>query len=382
MRNNYMKLFVLFAVTLAFFCTALNADATPLDVTKDASTSYTRAWEWTIDKSADTDSLTLSTGQQILVNYTVTVDASYTDSDWAVSGNISVSNLREANFWIGGILDMISPGDISAVVDCGSVTFPYSLAGYATLPCTYSTTLPDGTNRINTATVLGAEGASATADVIFGEPTTEIDECIDVTDDRYGFLGTVCADDAPVTFEYSITVGPYEECGEYRIENTASFETNDTGATGSDSWVVNIDVPCEEGCTLTPGYWKTHSEFGPAPYDDTWAMLSNGASTMFFLSGQTYYEVLWTSPSGGNAYYILAHAYIAAQLNVLNGASIPGDVLTAWNQATALFQAHTPAYVATLTGRTGSALRAQFLRLATILDDYNNGITGPGHCSE
>ena len=42
---------------------------------------------------------------------------------------------------------------------------------------------------------------------------------------------------------------------------------------------VDVDVPCLGGCTLTPGYWKTHSEFGPAPYDDNWANLPNGAST-------------------------------------------------------------------------------------------------------
>ena len=57
---------------------------------------------------------------------------------------------------------------------------------------------------------------------------------------------------------------------------------------------------------------------------------------MFFLSGKTYYQALWTAPQG-NAYWILAHAYIAAQLNKLNGASVPASVQTALDQATALF---------------------------------------------
>jgi hypothetical protein len=86
---------------------------------------------------------------------------------------------------------------------------------------------------------------------------------------------------------------------------------------------IDINVPCGGGCTLTPGYWKTHSSYGPAPYDDTWAQI--GEDTIFFLSGQSYYDVLWTNPEG-NAYYILAHAYIAAQLNLLNGASAPAEV--------------------------------------------------------
>lgn len=142
--------------------------------------------------------------------------------------------------------------------------------------------------------------------------------------------------------------------------------------------LLRFELPeIPQGCTLTPGYWKTHSEFGPAPYDNTWAQLTDGANTAFFLSGKSYYEVLWTSPAG-NAYYILAHAYIAAELNVLNGTSIPAEVQTAWNAATELFEEYTPSQVAMWKGRQGA--RQSFITLASILDDYNNGITGPGHC--
>jgi hypothetical protein len=57
-----------------------------LTVTKDAATSLTRTWDWTIDKSADQTDLLLSTGQLFTVNYEVTVDATSSDSDWAVTG--------------------------------------------------------------------------------------------------------------------------------------------------------------------------------------------------------------------------------------------------------------------------------------------------------
>ena len=79
----------------------------------------------------------------------------------------------------------------------------------------------------------------------------------------------------------------------------------------------DIEYVPDGGCTLTPGYWKTHSTYGPAPYDETWALV--GEDTPFFLSGQSYYDVLWTSPAG-NAYYNLSFHYIAAELNDLNGA--------------------------------------------------------------
>jgi hypothetical protein len=367
-----------------------------LQVTKDASTSFTRTYNWTIDKFADQSVLTLSIGQQFLVNYSVTVDATYTDSDWAVSGNIWVDNPAPIAATINSVSDVVS--DVgAATVNCG-VSFPYTLAAGGTLECTYRASLPDASSRTNAATATlqnydydyqmnatdaGTIDFSGTALVDFGSATiTEVDECIDVSDTYARSLGTVCYGDAPKTFTYSRWIGPYDMCGDYTVGNTASFVTNDTETSDSDSWTVTVHVPCGGGCTLTPGYWKTHSEFGPAPYDDTWAQLLNGASTPFFQSDQTWYEVLWTPPTGGNAYYILAHAYIAAQLNQLNGASIPVSVLDAFNAATGLFNTYTPAQVAGDKGKAGNALRAQFISLAETLDDYNNGFTGPGHCSE
>jgi hypothetical protein len=349
-----------------------------LDVDKTADTSYTRTYDWTIDKTGDQTSLTLSQGQQFLVNYDVAVDQTHTDSDWAVAGTISVLNPDPTYpATITGVSDVVSPA-LAAAVDCG-VTFPHQLASGGTLTCTYSRTLPDASSRTNTATATTAstskvEDGSGTAAVTFGAPTQQVDECIDVSDDKQGALGTVCAGDAPETFEYSMNVGPYGTCGAHQFVNTAGFVTNDRARTGSDSWTVDVQVPCAAGCTLTPGYWKTHSELGPAPYDDTWASLANGASTPFFSSGKTYHQVLWTSPQG-NAYYILAHAYIAAKLNGLNGADLSA-VSSTMTSAEQFFSTKAPS--SSLT----KAQRTQVLQWATQLDNYNNGLIGPGHCSE
>jgi len=325
----------------------------------------------------------------------VQVDASSSDSDWAVSGDIWISNnhpSRAAN--LTGVADSVDGN--AGTVDCPALVVP---AG-GSLHCTYSADLPSGADRTNTATATlqnvaiasdgtvtptGTSDVSGTYPVVFGDPSDELDECIDVEDSLAGALGTVCAADAPASLTYLYTVGPYSapgECGENRVDNTASYTTNDHSATGEDSWTVTINVPCDEGCTLTPGYWKTHSDYGPAPYDDTWAQLPGGAGpdTPFFLSGQTFYQVLWTAPKKGNAYYILAHAYIASTLNFLDGASAPPEVLDAWNQATALFETWTPDQVGALKGNKPP--RPDFLSYAGVLDYYNNGILGPGHCSE
>jgi hypothetical protein len=138
--------------------------------------------------------------------------------------------------------------------------------------------------------------------------------------------------------------------------------------------IISCDIPCD-GCTLTQGYWKTHSEHGPAPYDETWAELEDGADTEFFTTGESYYDILWSPPAGGNAYLILAHQWIAAQLNGIAGASMPDDVMDAFNSGQQLLEDYAAmAYI------PAGPDKAMAIDLAGMLDDYNNGQTGPGHC--
>lgn len=353
-----------------------------LEVTKTAETSYTSTCTWDIDKVGDESSVLLPEGGSVTVSYDVTVDATCEDSDWAVEGEITIVNPAPTAATITSVADVID-GTTNATVDCG-VTFPYVLAAGETLTCTYEAALPDGDDGVNTVTVTtsGAVGGdTATADVDFGDPTTVIDDCISVSDDPYGDLlpDPLCLDDlteGSYTFEYDIEIGPVT-CEEPDFVNEACFVTDDTDTEGCDDHTVVVDVNCDEGCTLTPGYWKTHSVYGPARYDDNWALV--GENTAFLNSGVTWYQALWTSP-GGNAYWILAHAYIAAYLNVLNGASVPAAVTTALGDAEDLLQAYTPAQIAAMSG--GNPVRKEFIALARILDDYNNGLTGPGHCTE
>jgi hypothetical protein len=142
---------------------------------------------------------------------------------------------------------------------------------------------------------------------------------------------------------------------------------------------INTEVvlpPPPTGCTLTQGYWKNHSELGPAPYDTTWARLPNGANTSFYLSGKTWHEVFLTAPKG-NAYYNLAHQFMAATLNGLAGANQTA-VTQELADGTTLFHTYTPAQIGALKG--DDPLKKQFLALASTLDDYNNGRLSPAHC--
>ncbi|HLE88624.1 MAG TPA: hypothetical protein VI733_01060, partial [Candidatus Limnocylindria bacterium] len=392
-----------------------------LTVTKDAHTSLDRNYDWEISKTrvivpeendgdGDPTTLTLDEGQVYAVTFEVTVDTTgSTDSNWAVEGTITVTNPAPIAADDVVVTDVISVA-IPADVDCDPGTLgnqnTVDIPASDSVDCTYSSPLPDGTNgRTNTATAtLFGIGYDGTADVVFDLNTdvTEIDECIDVWDDKGTadtgddlFLGTVCiGDELPHTFTYTTDIGPFEVCGPYEFTNTASFVTtddvNDTDESGSSTYTIFIDVPCPEGCTLTWGYWKTHNEsfWGGAPPDPTWELLGDVDGDLdeefegedFFLSGQTYFEVL-TTPVAGNQYYNLAHQYIATQLNFLDGAD-PTDAQDAFDDATALFETYTPAEIAALKGKNGKTLRAQFVTLAGTLASYNEGGIGPGHCDE
>ena len=129
-------------------------------------------------------------------------------------------------------------------------------------------------------------------------------------------------------------------CDSFDVVNTVDVVDGDPlHPFATDTNTIHVVVHCDGGCTLTQGYWKTHSTYGPASKPDaTWNLLPGGAgpNTVFFLSGASWYQVFWTAPAG-NAYYNLADQYMAARLNILDGASAPASVSSAITTATGLF---------------------------------------------
>ena len=139
----------------------------------------------------------------------------------------------------------------------------------------------------------------------------------------------------------------------------------------------------DPGCTLTQGYWKTHSTYGPTSKpDDTWIEVG-GPDANFYLSNQTWIEVFNTSVSG-NSYYQLAHQYMAAYLNMLNGAMVPTVVQDAMDEAESIFEGTEPGYYKKVKGVSQASKDeiSQLTSLAATLGSYNEGIIGPGHCGE
>jgi hypothetical protein len=121
--------------------------------------------------------------------------------------------------------------------------------------------------------------------------------------------------------------------------------------------------PCKS--PLTQGYWKNHPEaWLPSTYFDY---------NDFLGSGVTWMDVLQTEPKGGNAYYILAHQWIAVKLNDRAGAYPPGEVADAWYEARSILEK----YAGSMSIPKTSADRDRAIYLADILDRFNNGYYSP-----
>jgi hypothetical protein len=127
------------------------------------------------------------------------------------------------------------------------------------------------------------------------------------------------------------------------------------------TFVNNPAPPEEEGCTLTQGWYKTHSSQWPSGTLTPSTSFDGGVSLLTILN----------TPPKGSQYIILAHQYITALLNIQGGASVTPEVQDALDTAADYFAGG---------GNGAGDSSVDITGVSTILDDYNNGLVGPGHC--
>jgi len=140
----------------------------------------------------------------------------------------------------------------------------------------------------------------------------------------------------------------------YQSQFTDNFETT--------------TIPTQD-CTYTIGYWKNHEEnFPPSCFPMTLGANAYSSAEVLAILNQ---------PGAGNGALSLAKQLIAAKLNVCMGADdtdaaaciIAADALLSGCGANKI----PPHGTCNLAPGATSATTA-------CLDDYNNGLTGPGHC--
>jgi hypothetical protein len=129
------------------------------------------------------------------------------------------------------------------------------------------------------------------------------------------------------------------------------------------------------GCTYTIGFWKTH------PFHETWELLEDGIATEFFDTGVSYFKILWTPSAGGNAYIILAHQYIAAELNSLMNGNLPDSINENWSIAMTILDDDN--YDLNISIPKDDPNRDLAITIANTLDNFNNGnYPGWPHCDD
>ncbi|MBP2627741.1 MAG: hypothetical protein H6Q68_2452 [Firmicutes bacterium] len=383
-----------------FATASVTVNCFALTVSKDVITTFTRNFCWTIDKQAvhpsnqtlQITNLILSLGQSFDVLYKVNVTSSATDSNWVASGTIIVNNPAPISALVS-ITDLITPGNIAVPIATNITLDPSSQQSFS-----FSIPLPDGTSRTNQARVTLQNTPSGTTNFFsnlvpfeFNQPTNFTNQCVNVEDSFGGTLGTLC--EVGQQFSYTRRIGPFDTCGDRVIANTASFTTTDiptppeTCATGKASWNINVSVPCFGGCTHTIGFWKTHAGFGPqndlvtpllpiilgnedGPQSITVSTAAQAVSILGFEGSNGIFD----AANGINKLYA---QLLAAQLNINDGAN--GSAI-----ASTLVDVNNFLSINDSTSWAGltKAQKQQVLSWAKILENYNTGLIGPGHCSE
>lgn len=404
-----------------------------LGVTGSPSTSYTRTYTWSIAKTADRTALTLAKGATGTIGYTVTLAATSQTSGWSAAGGIVVANPAPTAALLASVNATSTSG--SAAVFCPSLAVPSG----GTLACSWTLAAASGATTTLAITATLADSSAFSASSYAGDATidfsaasvTEVGRTATVTDTSPAgttSLGTHTAGaTSPIT--YSLTAGPYSACGGVNFDNTARF-TSDTGS-GSASANVSVTVECPPSpsptatrtpkptatprpsatatprpsatatprpsatvtprpsptatptptptatppqppvgttnCTLTIGYWKNHASV-------TALYLPQRLGNDIVSGTSTAVNILKKEDSS-NGLEKLKAQLLAAKLSIARGAD-PSEISSTVAQA----DTQIASYPVSRWNALPKSVQAAILAAATKLDQYNNGIIGPGHC--
>jgi hypothetical protein len=150
---------------------------------------------------------------------------------------------------------------------------------------------------------------------------------------------------------------------EYVIRIRANAAGASDASVFSETMVVS-SAPLAQNCTYTIGYWKNHTGVWPVT-NLTLGSVNYTAAELLAILNQ---------PAQGNKLVILAHQLIAAKLNIANGAD-PSAAAATISASDALIGSLVPPPIGSDDLPSSPATG-----YANTLDDYNNGIIGPGHC--
>lgn len=181
---------------------------------------------------------------------------------------------------------------------------------------------------------------------------------------RLGPNETIVVEIGDLTQETGVT-GTTDELAYGSTYHYTALGLDESGNPASDlSVTVTASTTATTNCTYTQGYWKNHEEL--------WPVTNLTLGTVNYTAAEL--DAILEESVGGNGLVSLAHQLIAAKLNIANGAD-PTAASAAIASADAL-----------IGGLVVPPIGGGFIHpsitssLTQTLDDYNNGVIGPGHC--
>lgn len=378
------------------------------------------SYDWSIQKSANPTSIEINRGECKTVTYTIDVTRNETlrTNYFGVEGYITVAN--GGSFATEGlkIIDIVqvkrSSGqfedyhqvevDVSAkpVLEPGeSYSYPYKISFNPVDGAIYrnvakvTITNHAGHNgeEFGPGSESGKEGVAADFSLPDSPGFIKIDDEAQVSDVHTCPDGFTCtpSDTGPWHFtdtgRVSFTTNVCNisaMCDSYfDLINMATLTESTTGQQSSATAAVEIYTgECSHGGTLTIGYWKTHAGLnGNNPDRITtllpiWLGIVGAEKSIQITTAQEAVDALSMKcghPSNGITK--LYAQLLAAKLNIANGAD--GSAISSTITCADAFLAdHNWEDWDDLDKRT----QKKVLTWMTTLDDYNNGVIGPGSC--
>ena len=156
-------------------------------VTKTVNPAYTAEYKWEITKTVD-GPLELFDGQSGQFTWKITTTKSLSETnDYKISGQVTIANQGTLPITVNSVADRVTGPSYSnllgaGVVNCGSL--PAVIAAGGNRVCTYTNVPVSSVAALNTftATLSTGEKAVGTQVIAWGQPTTKVDDVVDVVD--------------------------------------------------------------------------------------------------------------------------------------------------------------------------------------------------------
>ncbi len=178
--------------------------------------------------------------------------------------------------------------------------------------------------------------------------------------------------ESTLRYNETTTPGLYWEFPLVDLEKTVYVFANagDKSWGGDTAWgnalyfSFDVDISsCANACTNGMGWWKNNFE--------AWPGTGKNLGNVYYTNEQLL--AILNTPVKGNGLVSLSHHLIATKLNIANGSN-PADVAGAEQAADAL--------IGNLNILTGNVKPNLVGNIKEALENYNNGVTGPGNCEE